>query len=476
MSDEERKESASPEPRETESAPAAQPIAEQPAHPPIPGMRAMAIVRWVLLGLVVILAAGTWWRFVLMEGPTADGRPDRYYCPMHPQIRSPDPGTCPICYMTLEPIPERGSQPASHADAAVPEIVDNAALGPVMLTTERQQRAGISTMPVERLAIEEPFRWPASVEALEGARAEVRVRSEAFVERIAVRESNVTVRRDQPLAWVYSPDIVAAQEELLVARRWRTAGTGQPGQPDLSAAEGAIEERLRLLGVSSADIERTLATGRAQRTIALRAPISGHVTQLNAVVGTYAMPSVLLYEITDFTRMRVVATPFAEDLSWLQPGTPAVFSPRTRPNEEVPVTLELVEPGVSQDTRALRVRFSTTGANFPLRPGEIGEVAIQRPPREMLVVPRDAVIDTGTRRYVFVQRPGGIFEPRPVEIGGLHEEHRIVTSGVTVGELVVARGAFVLDSESRLQAALAPAPDAGTAAAPPDHAEHGRTP
>lgn len=417
-------------------------------HPPIPGLRAMAIVRWALFAVVMLIAIATWWRFVLVAEHASDDRPDRYYCPMHPQIRSPDPGSCPICYMTLEPIPDHAAHVAHDAGAADagPEPLE---LGPVMLTTERRQRAGIATVPARRLTIGGTERWPASIEADEGARAEARVRANAFVERIAVRQSNVLVRRGQPLAWVYSPEIVRAQEELLVAHRWAQQGA------EAAATQSAARDRLVLLGMSDADIDAMLASGRASRTIPVRAPIGGRITRFEAVVGSYATPEMRLYEITDFARVRIVASPHSADPSSIEPGLHARFVPRSDPSAAIPVTLELVEPAVDADTRTLRVRFTPDEAAH-LRPDDIGVILLERAPREALVVPRDAVIDTGTHRYVYVERSEGLFEPRTVELGALEDEQRVITSGLEPGERVVARGAFVLDSESRLQSALAP--------------------
>lgn len=422
--------------------------------PPIRGLRAMAVVRWILLVLVALLALGTWWRFVIASGPTDDGRPDRYYCPMHPQIRAPEPGTCPICYMSLEPIPDHPGHAMPAADAGVADAgPEEVALAPVMLTTERRQRAGIAVVPARRITIEGTERWPASIEADEGARAEVRVRADAFVERITIRQSNVRVRAGQTLAEVYSPEIVRAQEELLVAHRW-AASNGS----EVAATEAAARERLSLLGMSARDVDAMLASGRSRRTIPARAPIGGYVTRFEAVVGSYATPETLLFEVTDLSRVRVVATPLSPDVSWLEPGASARFE-RRGGGDPIPVTLALVEPDVTESTRTLRVRFTAEGA--ALRPGDIGEILVQRPPREGIAVPRDAVIDTGTERYVFVERTEGLFEPRRVRLGALHGEQRIIASGLEVGERVVARGAFVLDSESRLQAALAPAADGG---------------
>src|SRR5690606_33459609 len=213
----------------------------------------------------------------------------------HPEIRSPDPGTCPICYMSLEPIPESHAAHVHVADARAPDAApEPIAPAPVMPTTERAQRAGTVTVAARSLTLRGEERWPAVIEANEGARAEARVRADAFVERVTIGQSNVEVRAGQTLAWVYSPEIFRAQEELLVAARWRASGTA----PTASAAETAARERLLLLGVSARDIDAIVTSGRTRRTLPVRAPIGGHVTRFEAVVGSYVTPATVLYEIT----------------------------------------------------------------------------------------------------------------------------------------------------------------------------------
>ncbi|MCC6874451.1 MAG: efflux RND transporter periplasmic adaptor subunit, partial [Sandaracinaceae bacterium] len=224
----------------------------------------MAIVRWALLAVVASVAVGTWWVALAGEAPAAGEA--RFYCPMHPEIRSAEPGTCPICYMRLEPIPHehlaRGEH-GEHGDAGMPEPTEASEaseLGPVMLTLERRQTAGIATVAVARRSVRDVARWPAIIEAQEGARAEVRMRTDAFVERLAIRASGVRVRAGQPLAWVYAPAILQTQEELLAARRWRT---GSSGQADTAAlAEAAARERLLLLGATPRDVDAAIAAGR----------------------------------------------------------------------------------------------------------------------------------------------------------------------------------------------------------------------
>lgn len=438
-------------------------------HAPIRGLRVMAVVRWMLLLAVAALAAGTWWTLVLRGTTTADTTP-RYYCPMHPQITSHDPGTCPICFMQLEPIPtDRHAAVEVDAGVATSEPAPGEAptgTVPVMLTTERRQSSGLRVAAVRRVVLDATARWPAVVEARDGARSEVRVRTPAFVERALVRETGAHVRRGQPLALVYSPDVLRAEQELLTAHAWGAHPDHQePHDHPMLEAEAAACQRLELLGLTRTDIDAVLAAGTAQRTFPLRAPASGTVTDFGAPVGTYAAPEDVLYEITDYSRVRVVASVL--DAAQLPLASSQVAFVRRDTGARVPLELELIEPTTDSSARATRARFIAANADGSLRPGAVGDVVIDGGARSILVVPRDAVVDRGTTRYVFVERGGGLFEPRVVATGALVVDEREIVAGLAEGERVVVRGAFVLDSESRLASAVAPAADAGVDAAAP---------
>ncbi len=432
-------------------------MSADPQHADVPSSRAirvMAVARWLLLLAVAGTAATTWWTLVLRGDAPTTGEP-RFYCPMHPEITSHDPGTCPICFMTLEPIPEDlGSaavEPGDDDEPAAEPGSEPRGTAPVMLTVERVQVSGIAVVNAEARGVGSEVRWPAVVEALEGARAEVRVRTDAFVERLAVRESGARVRRGQVLAWVYAPEILRAEEELLAAHRWHDNEA-----PDHSLhVDEAAARRLELLGVSRAEIEAIARSGETRRRVPLRAPIAGVVTALGAVLGMYASPETVLYEITDYDRVRVVASALSRGELSLASTAPAELR-RRGTSARVPLSLELIEPAVDDSSRAARVRFIAENAAGDLRPGDIGDVWLRAPAASVVVVPRDAVIDRGRDRYVFVETSPGLFSPRVVSVGATRDDEREILAGLEAGERVVARGGFVLDSESRLAAALAP--------------------
>lgn len=446
----------------------------------------MGVVRWAILLAVTAVAALTVWRY---WGPGSAALPahreDRYYCPMHPQIRSPDPGECPICHMTLEPIPEERLQPAAPtsamgsedagSDGGLPPATADAGptlappgVVPVVLSLERQQLIGVTTAPVVRRTLGQQLRVPGVVEAPENAAAQVHVRTPGFLERVEVRQSGVRVARGQTLAWLYAPEIYQAQQELLTARRWAgapaEAGLTESGPNDVFQA---ARRRLQFLGLADADIDEVLRRGASMRAVPIRAPIGGHVTRYAAVLGQYATPEMALYELSDLSRVWIVASLYERDLSRIRRGSAARFSAA---GESAPIEarVELIEPSVGSETRTARVRLSVPNPAMRLRPGQYGDVTFALPGASSLVVPRDAVADTGVAQYAFVDAGGGRFEPRRVRTGALLGEDLEVLEGLREGERVVARGSFMVDSESRLQAALAgsPAPSDAGAVAP----------
>jgi Cu(I)/Ag(I) efflux system membrane fusion protein len=396
---------------------------------------------------------------------------------MHPQIRSPVPGNCPICFMTLEPIPDEHK---NHAPKPAPSGSTERAkpLASVMLSLERRQTIGVSTVPVTRRLVARELRLAAVIEPHEKAVSEVRVRTPGFVERVAPVETGQTVKAGQPLVWLYSPDVLRAEDELLAARRLRTpafdAGPGRSGDDFGDRVETAARERLRALGLSNADIDRVVEKGQAERLFPIHSG-GGVVTARNVSVGTYATPEMLLFQVTDLTKVWASASVPAEELAQVPKGTRGEF--RSRGSQRVyEAQAELVEPRVSSDTRAARVRFSVQNAEPRLLPGDGGEIVAKLAEKELTLVPRDAVVDVGNARYAFIEESEGLFVPRPVELGPLVGEERAIERGLEPGQLVVSRGLFLLDSESRLQASLAPAPAASGAPAPAPAASNAPAP
>ena len=459
-------------------APHAEPMHEGEEAPPR-GVAIMAVIRWLLLAGVAAVAAAAWWSYAYAD-PTLAHAP-RYQCPMHPQITAPDPGECPICHMALEPIdPARAHNHADHdAPAAEPPTVYrcpmhpaqqglspgtcpicNMALEPVaaarppagtaplQLSLDRLQAIGVRTAPVAALTRTPTLRAPASLQLSEKGAAQVHVRAAGFLEKIHVAETGVRVHKGQRLADLYSPEIYQAQTELLAARGW----SGGAGGNALAAAR----QRLELLGMNRAAIDRVLATNKPARTVEVEAPIAGVVVARTAVLGAYATPELALYEIRDRDTLYAVAEVPAGRGESISPGARARLRIPTRPDFQRDLVVDLVYPELDREARSFRVRLTVDAPG--LRAGELATVDFELPARDVLDVARDALVATGCATYVFVDRGGGHLEPRRVELGDDFDEQVEVRAGLVADERVVAGATFLVDAESRLRAALIPTP------------------
>jgi membrane fusion protein, copper/silver efflux system len=416
--------------------------------------RWMARLRWLLVVLAATLCAFSWWSFARAD-PKAATAP-RFYCPMHPDVKSHDPGECPICHMTLEPIPEarkKKAQAPKPAAAAASSGGSPAPLPPgvpaeVQLELNRVQAINVRTRKARALPGQGKLSVPAVVEAQERGRAEVHVRSSGFVEQIAVREVGARVKAGQQLLALYSPEIYQAQAELLALSK-----LSGPNDPNLERAK----KRLELLGVSPATSEKLAGSGSVSRTVPVSAPISGYVARVSAVLGSFVTPDATLYEIIDPSRVYVVASVPESRASEVKLGQEAEFSSADQRLSGASVKVDLIYPELDRAARAVRIRFSLDNPEGRILPGQFGRVQLALAAEPSVAVPRDAVLDTGRSAYVFVDEGEGRFRAAAVELGSVLPDDEIeIRRGVAAEESVVSGAAFLIDSESRLRAAVAP--------------------
>jgi len=426
-----------------------------------PGVATAATLRWFLVALMAVAALGSvaYWLRSQSHGPSSGQKPaDQvlYTCAMHPQIIQDHPGNCPICGMTLIRVtPARDGGAAASGKPGVP------GLAPIDLTPDRIQLIGMRTAPVKRAPLGDTLRAAGVVAANERGLAQISVRFAGWVQQLLVSETGRRVKKGEVLATIYSPEVIRAEQELLTARGWSghagTAGDSAPGAlGDLGAA---ARRRLELLGIAAPEIDAVIARGKAADSVPIRSPVDGFVTARNVVPGAAVQPGPPLFEVADLSRVWVLADVFEQDAVRLRVGQKGSLELAAYPDERFEGRVQFIYPTVNASTRTLKVRLELPNRNGPggvkLRPGMYGNVSFALPATSALVVPTEALGDTGDHQYVFVATGGGHFEPRAVKVGTRAGDQVQIVEGVSDGETVVATGNFLVDSESRLRAAMA---------------------
>ena len=343
--------------------------------------------------------------------------------------------------------------------------------GPTQLriSTEKVQKLGVRTEAASLRPLGRSVRAAGRVEPDERRVKVVTPKFEGYVERLFVNSTGQVVSRGQPLFEAYSPELVAAQREYLIAmqgqRAMKDAGTeAQGGMRQL--AESSLAH-LRHWDLPPAQIEALARTEQPQRTVAFASPVSGIVTEKKAVQGMRFMPGEMLYQITDLSTVWVIADLPEQDIALVSAGARARVSTTAYPNEVFDGRVTFVYPTMTAETRSVPVRVELANPGLKLKPAMFAQVELdvgsQAP---VLTVPDSAVIDTGTRRLVLVQVGEGRFEPREVELGARGESHVEIRKGVVDGERVVVAANFLIDAESNLKAAVGGMSAAGSASAP----------
>jgi membrane fusion protein, copper/silver efflux system len=370
---------------------------------------------------------------------------DPYFCPMHPEETGVDEkARCPICEMKME----KRAVTTPPVTQGVPGLV------PVELSLDRVQLIGIRTAPATSEKLASELRAVGYVTADEGKLARVHARFSGWIEGLAVPTTGQKVRRGQVLASVYNRELFPAQQEFLAARRWSSA-PATPGEHGLAAPmEQDARTRLEILGMSRGEIDAIAKSGKPSRTVAVTAPIGGYVVAKQAVQGGFVQPGMPLFDIADLSKVWVLADVYEYESGRVAVGQKARIELAGQRGQRVEGKLGFVYPALEPTTRTLRVRVELDNPELKLRPGMYADVFIDIGEAKGVVVPREAVVDTGDHQYVFVAKDAGRFEPRLVQVGARSEDKVQIVWGVADGETVVTTANFLVDSESRLKAAI----------------------
>ncbi len=331
---------------------------------------------------------------------------------------------------------------------------------PVDVSPERVQMFGIRTEDAVREALVREVRTVGIVRTDETLESHVHVKWSGWIEEFFVSFVGQEVAAGDPLFSVYSPEIVTAQEELLIAVG-RFATAQQAGrEAEVETARALLESartKLRLWDVPDEAIQGIEEQRKILRTVTVKAPRDGTVLEKMALPGMYVEPTMDLYTIADLSRVWVLADLYEYEIPFVELGQQAGFTPvGTLPvPDPIVAKAAFIYPTVDPTTRTVKVRFEVPNEDGRLRPGAFGTVRLSVPVDESIVVPADAILPAGDRNIAFVRVGEGRFQPRAVRLGVRAGDRVQVLEGISEGEGVVTRAQFLLDSESRLRAASA---------------------
>jgi len=407
---------------------------------------------------------------------------DRWFtCSMHPQIRTNDPNErCPICGMELIPVA------ADAEDEGDPSL-------PVLAVSPRSAALmQVETYPVERRGADRSLRLYGRVDYDETRLRSIASRVPGRLERLHVDFTGQQVRAGDPMVVIYSPTLVAAQEELLQSL---AAQRQLPPNPSPSLGAGtesrvaAARDKLRLLGLDPEQIQAMETTGRVEETLTLPAPLDGVVIAREATEGSYVETGQPIYTLADLSRVWVTLEVHERDAQWVRVGQEVAFTVQAFPGERFLGRVAFVQPTVHDEARTVQVRVELPNPSGRLKPGMFASGELQAPlptsgssgnASGHLVIPASAPLLTGKRALVYVQLPDTdrpTFEGREVVLGPRSGDWYVVTEGLQEGEMVVTRGNFKIDSELQIRGRPSMMSPLGGAPATHDHGgQHAATP
>lgn len=407
------------------------------------------LIATLLVVLVLAAGGGGYYLWQNQKGHTETAEEhakhaDEYTCPMHPFILKDSPGSCPICGMQLV---KKGK--TSEADAATLE-----ALGQISLSPTQMVISNVSTVEVVPMPLEREITAVGTVQYDQRRQAKVTAWVSGRIDRLFVNAVGDFVSKGKPVAEVYSPDLVAAQQEYLLALKSRErfkqssiASISQGGEGLVSSAK----QRLLLLGVKEKQIAALEQGGEPNIKLPVYTPLSGVVIEKLVVEGQYVNTGDPLFSIADLSSVWVEVDVYENEFSAIKIGQRAEVTSQSYPGKTFTGRISYVYPFVDPQTRTIKVRVEIPNPGLKLKPDMFVNAVVKAPLGSALTVPVASVIDTGKRQVAWVEVKPGTFEPRDVQVGARSGDRLQVLSGLKAGEKVAASGAYLIDSEAQLK-------------------------
>jgi RND family efflux transporter MFP subunit len=375
---------------------------------------------------------------------------------MHPNFRSGAPGDCGICGMKLVPDEETAfdappADPGGETPAELP-------MGSIRVSPEKQQLIGVRYGTVELTTDSHDFRAVGKVAVDETRVARVQAKIDGWIGQVLVNFIGRLVQEGQPLLTLYSPEMLASQQEYLLALRARTVLRDSPIQTTAGLNQSLIaasRRRLELWDLSDAEIHQLETTGEPVKNITVFSPIAGYVMTRNAFPSQRITPETELYTLADLSRVWIMADVFESEAPMIREGMAARIKPSYGGSRWTAARVDYIQPQVDGMTRTLKIRLEAANPSLRLKPEMFVDVEFHVPLPPRLTVLAEAVLDSGLRQTVFVDRGNGYLEPRQVQTGDRIGDRIQILGGLAAGERVATSANFLIDSESQLKAAAA---------------------
>lgn len=348
--------------------------------------------------------------------------------------------------------------PAPQKEADVKEAPSNAETPTIDIPVDKHQLIGLKTVVVSVRPLQKVIRTVGRIEYDERRQATVNTKFEGWIEKLFIDYTGRYIKKGEPLAEIYSPELIATQQELLNTLKWAVRGKevksetlGSMLSRDADTIVEAARQRLRLWDISDEQIRKIEETGKPVRTLTVYSPVNGYVVQKMALKGMRVMPGEKLFDIADLSSVWIISDVYENEMQLVREGQSAAISLSYFPGKEFSSRIDYIYPALSGDTRTAKVRFTVPNPGGLLKPQMFTNVEIKIGLGKKLAIPEDAIIDTGQRQVVYVDHGDGNFEPREVQLGARVEGFREVLKGLKAGEKIASSATFLIDAEAQLK-------------------------
>src|SRR5438477_1367816 len=400
---------------------------------------------------------------------------DYYTCTMHPSVKSQTPGKCPICSMDLVPVMKSGGEAAkSQASPQTQDVksggemkdmrgmpgmktggeTKGAQTSEFIVPVERQQQIGVTYAKVERKPLRHTIRAVGMVVPDKGRNWQFVSRVDGYVQKLNVTTPGEIVEKDAPLLSIYSPDLLTSEREFVELLRMRDQAKSKDARETPERLIQSARRRLQLWNVTNEQIAELEKTRNPQQNLTLLSPFRGVVQSVPVEQGKSVKMGDMLVEVADLGLVWAWAEFYENELSMLQTGPKIAVTANSYPGHNFDGTISLINPFLDETKRTAKVRIDIPNADFKLRPGMYVNAELAMDMGEALTVPVSAIMPTGERNVVFIDKGEGKLEPRVVQLGAKYGDIYEVQSGLQEGERVVASANFLNGAESKVQGAL----------------------